>query len=191
MQKFFFNEQNKISGLVSDLNSTLTKFNNRDFDASVSVQMLLNKTILVFKELGDALRESEVAVLLSEFLLTRKGLNTIRFEKQSGGRTELQHLITYKILQQMQMLLQQVLQKNQDKVIEVSSLIAQIVTAALQANIIHDTAIANYQSGKDAETFWNLFATDTSLLLAQKRALLIVSKYDCLIILDDLITHLQ
>lgn len=191
MQKFYFNELGKFSVLVGDLNLALAKFNNRDIDVPLFIQSMLEKTIGVFKELGDGIKESEVGVMLSEFLLTRKGLNTIKYEKQNGGRTELKHLITYKILQQLQVLLQSVIDVNNVKITEATSLISQIVTAAIQSNILNDDGIENYKPGTDAESVWQLLASDSTLLFAQKRSLLIVSKYDCLIILDDLITRLK
>ncbi|MFV0607419.1 MAG: hypothetical protein ACK5NK_16450 [Niabella sp.] len=191
MQKFLINEQQKFEGLLTEFNTTLTKFNNRDFNTTESVKTLLYNCIEVYKSLGNTIKQSEAEVLLSEFLMAQRGFNTVTLEKIKSGKNDLLQTTTHKVLQQLQQLLSTGYKDNETKLEQAQTLIAQIITAAIQSNIITHKMIDKYQRGKDAEKTWNLLSKDANLSLGQKRALLIVSQYDCYILFDETISKLQ
>lgn len=191
MQKFFTNEQNKLKDLFADLNLTLAKFNNKEHDAVRFIMQTLNKGITTFEELGNTVKQTEVQMLVSELQTAQKGINPVTFQKQTTGRLELLNTIAFKVLQQFQYILANWYEQNILKLNQAKDLVTQIITAAIQSGLITGDEIKKYKSPKDAEKYCAKITTDPNIALGEKRALLIVSKFDCLLLFDEMISGLK
>lgn len=191
MQKFLINEQNKLDVLIKSLTQTLSKFNNKDYDATQSVINLLKENINGFEGLGNSIKESEIQILLSEVLSAKAGINPITYQKQTNGRLELLNSICLKALQQLQQILAQFYNQNNEKLEQAKELISQIITAGLQEGLITAADIQKYKSVADAEKYCAKMTKNKNIALGEKRVLLIVSRYDCLLILDEIINSLK
>lgn len=191
MQKFLTNEQHKLQALLTELNQTLFKFNNRDFDAHQSVINILKLVINGFEVMGNTVKQSEVQVLLSEMLTAKTGINPVTFQKQTTGRLELLNTIIFKVLQQLQIILSQCYSQNEEKLLQAKELVSQIIAAALQSGLITQADIKKYKSPADAEKYCARITKDNNIALGERRVLLIVSRYDCLLLFDEMITALK
>lgn len=191
MQKFLLNEQTKYEVLIKSLTRTLSKFNNKDYDATQSVIALLKQVITGFEELGNSIKQSEVQILLSEVTTAKAGINPINFQKQTTGRLELLNTICLKVLQQLQQILAHCYELNNEKLNQAKELVSQILTAGIQQGLITAVDIKKYKSPADAEKYCAKMTKNENIALGEKRVLLIVSRYDCLLLFDEIITSLK
>lgn len=191
MQKFLINEQTRYEVLIKSLTRTLSKFNNKDYDATQSVIALLKQVITGFEELGNSIKQSEVQILLSEVATAKAGINPINFQKQTTGRLELLHTICLKALQQLQQILAHSYELNNEKLNQAKDLVSQIVTAGIQQGLITAIDIKKYKSTADAEKYCAKMTKNENIALGEKRVLLLVSRYDCLLLFDEIINSLK
>jgi hypothetical protein len=191
MQKFYTNEQNKIQEVVQQLNTTLQKFNARDYNAVNYAFVTVTAAIEMYKNLGLGIKESAVQIMLAELTTAQRGINTQTYQKQVTGKNELLNSTTYKVLTDLQHQLQTCFYENAQKLGQAKELLVQIVTAALQSQFITQQQITAANTTDKVEALWKAINKDANIALGAQRVLLLVSKYDCLLIFSDLLDGLK
>jgi len=187
MQKFYFNEKIKITALIGQLNAATEKFSAKDYHADTLLMQLLSDAINTYRDLGYSERESQLQVLRAEFVTAQRGVNPISFEKQSIRRHEMTNTISFKILQAIEGLLRSDLEEKNARLQQASDLVAQIIIASMQAGILKNDEIKKIKNQQDLESIWSAIGADANIDLGQKRVLLLINKYDALILFDDLL----
>ncbi len=191
MQKFYHNENAKITALLTQLNGVMNKFNSRDYDTDVVLLHCLEESINTYKSLGRIQRESQLQSLRAEFITAQRGTNPITLEKQNIRRHEMTNAIAFKVMQSTEQQLRQDFIENENMLKQAGDLIVQIIIAAIQGGLLTDVDILNIKESKDIENAWNKIGADPNIALGQKRVLLLVSKYDALILFDDLLSAIK
>ncbi|MEO6136904.1 MAG: hypothetical protein ABIP35_17245 [Ginsengibacter sp.] len=191
MQRFFYNEKIKIGGLLTQLNSTMELFSARHYDADKLLVQLMKDCIQMYKDLGYSEKESQVQSMQAEWAISQRGINPYTLVRQITRRNEMTATVAFKILQAIEILLRNDYVAGDEKIGQASDLISQIIVAALQANLLTDVEIKKIKTQKEIESTWKKLGSDSNLLLGQKRVLLLVSRFDALIIFDDLLTPLK
>jgi hypothetical protein len=191
MQKFYSNERVKITAVLVKLNVAMEKFSSKDHDADASLLQVLVDAIEMYKELGYTEKESQVQMLRTEFVTAQRGVNPITFEKQLTRRHEMVTTICFKVLQAVESILRTDLADKDAKLLEAKELVAQIIVAALQVGLLKDIDINKIRNQHDLETEWAILGKDANISLGQKRVLLIINKYDALILFDELLSSFK
>ena len=191
MQKFYHNENAKITALLNQLNVVMMKFNTRDFDTDISLLQCLDLSIYTYKELGRIQKESQLQSLKAEFITAQRGINPVTLEKQNIRRHEMTNTIAFKVIQATEQQLRQDFTENENMLKQAGDLIVQIIIAAVQGGLLTDVDILNIKDSKDVENAWNKIGADPNIALGQKRVLLLVSKYDAMILFDDLLSAIK
>jgi hypothetical protein len=191
MQKFYFNENNRLNTLLTQLNSVLSKFNARDIDCDMALLNVLDAGIQAYKELGITKRESQLLSLKAEFVTAQRGVNPLTFEKQLTRRHEMITTIIFKILQSTELQMRNDLTENENRLQQAAELVGQIITAAVQGGQLTGNDIKKINTQADAEKAWQQIGADENISLGQKRVLMLVSRFDALILFDDLLEPLK
>lgn len=191
MQRFFYNEKIKCNELLKQLNTAMALFSARHYDADQLLVQLLKDGIQLYKDLGYSEKESQVQSLQAEWATSQRGINPYTLVKQITRRNEMTATVAFKILQAMEILLRNDYVAGDEKIGQASDLISQIIVAALQANLLTDVEIKKIKTQKEIESTWKNLGSDGNISLGQKRVLLLVSRFDALIIFDDLLTPLK
>lgn len=190
MNRFYLNDQKKIQTATEFFNTALQQFNAREFDADKALLKALNETIAIYKELGKTDRESEFQALKAEWITAQRGINPISFEKVTLRRSEMVSMICFKVMQRASQLLNTDQQDVDAKIAEVSALIAQIIVAAFQGGLLTTEMIVNARTQKEKELLWDGLSADANIAIGQKRVLLMVNRYDVIILFDDMTQRL-
>ena len=190
MNRFFLNDKQKLTTAIDLFNEALARFNARDFDADKALLLALTDSVSIYKELGKSDRENEFQSLKAEWITAQRGINPVSFEKQQLRRGELVNTISFKVMQRAGQLLNTDIHEVDEKLNEVSVLISQIIIAAFQAGLLTEDGIRNARTQEDKERLWSGLSADANISVGQKRVLLMVNKYDALILFDELAQRL-
>ncbi len=198
MTRFFLNDKEKLETAIKGITRALEKFNARDFDADTALLAALNNAIDVYKVLGKSNRESGFQSLKAEWVTAQRGINPITFEKVTIRKNEMLNGISFKVLQRAEQQLGDDLQEVDNAIKDAQTLISQIVIAGVQTGILPKAIQAPKPAkGKktaappSSEQVWTALSADANISLGQKRVQLVVNKYDALIILEDMLKHIQ
>lgn len=191
MQKFFYNEKIKITALITELNTAMELYNNRHFDLDKVLIGLLKNCIQLYKDLGYGDKESQVQSLMTEMVTAQRGINPYTLLKQNIRRNEMQQIVSFKILQTLELLLRTDNNAAEAKLAQAADLVSQIVVAALQAGFLSDAELKAIKTQKDTEAAWKKLDTDSNISLGKKRVLLLVSSFDALLLFDELLAPLK
>ena len=190
MQRFFYNEKIKTTALINQLNAAMELYNNRHFDLDKVLIGLLKNCIQLYKDLGYADKESQVQSLMTEMVTAQRGINPYTLLKQSIRRNEMQQIVSFKILQSLELLLRTDYNAAEAKLAQAADLVSQIVVAALQAGLLTDAKIKQIKTEKEREAAWKKLDEDVNISLGKKRVLLLVSSFDALLLFDELLAPL-
>lgn len=190
MQRFFYNEKIKTTALINQLNAVMELYNNRHFDLDKVLIGLLKNCIQLYKDLGYADKESQVQTLMTEMVTAQRGINPYTLLKQNIRRNEMQQIVSFKILQSLELLLRTDYGAAEAKLAQAADLVSQIIVAALQAGLLTDAEIKQIKTEKEREAAWKKLDADANISLGKKRVLLLVSSFDALLLFDDLLSPL-
>lgn len=190
MQRFFYNEKIKTTALINQLNAAMELYNNRHFDLDKVLIGLLKNCIQLYKDLGYADKESQVQTLMTEMVTAQRGINPYTLLKQNIRRNEMQQIVSFKILQSLELLLRTDYGAAEAKLAQAADLVSQIIVAALQAGLLTDAEIKQIKTEKEREAAWKKLDADANISLGKKRVLLLVSSFDALLLFDDLLSPL-
>jgi hypothetical protein len=191
MQKFYYNENQKISGLLVLLNSVMKKFSSKDYDTDVMLLQCLDDCINTYQNLGRIQRESQLQSLRAEFITAQRGINPVTLERQNTRRNEMTNAIAFKVIQSTEQQLRQDFIENENILRQAGDLISQIIIASIQGGLLTDKDITNIKETNEVEDAWNKISLDTNISIGQKRVLLLASKYDAIIMFGDLLLTLK
>jgi hypothetical protein len=190
MTRFYLNEQQKLNTATTFFTQALAAFNAREFEADRVLLHALDGGIAIYKELGKTDRENEFQSLKAEWITAQRGINPISFEKVTLRRGEMVNTISFKVMQRAGQLLNIDLQETNAKIEEVSQLIGQIIVAAFQNGMLTNEQIRNADTQDKKEALWQSLAADTNIAVGQKRVLLMVNRFDAVILFDDVTRQL-
>lgn len=190
MTRFYLNDQKKIQTATGLFTDALAQFNAREFDADKALLKALNETIAIYKELGKTDRENEFQTLKAEWITAQRGVNPISFERVTQRRSEMVNMISFKVMQRASQLMNTDIQEVDAKINEVSLLIGQIIVAAFQNGLLTTDAIKDAKTSEQKTALWEGLSADPNIAIGQKRVLLMVNRYDILILFDDMVQRL-
>lgn len=191
MQPFLFKEVEQLGALQRSLGSVFALYNDRRPELNDGLLRFLGDAAVVYRERGRQERECQVLSLEAELLTALRGTHPITLEKIAVRRHEMQNAIAFRILQSAEVQLRADLRQTMDTLQGAKDLLAQIVVAALQKGLITDTMIANATTQAAIEALWAAIAADADIALAQKRVLLMISRYDAFLLVDELLAGLR
>lgn len=191
MQRFFYNEKNRITILLKQLNTAMQLYSARHYEADKELVQLLKDCIAMYKDLGYAEKESQVQSLQAEWATSQRGINPYTLVKQITRRNEMTATVAFKILQTLELLLRNDFASGDERIMQASDLISQIIVAALQSGLLTEEQINKIKTQKETESAWKRLGDDGNISLGQKRVLLLVSQIDAHIIFDDLLIPLK
>ncbi|MRG48933.1 hypothetical protein GFS24_27730 [Chitinophaga sp. SYP-B3965] len=187
MQRFYYNDKQQFSQLLSAFNGVSEKFSKKDYDTDKALKQLLDNAIKVYKDAGFTDKESQLQVLRAELTSIEKNIHPLTYEKVTIRKGEMKMSICLKILQSIEQLLRHDYTYCTDKLQEVRNMISQILLAGLQGGLITDTLLDSTNTESELQKLWKLLATDANIALAQRRVLMSVSIYDVLLLMEELI----
>ena len=187
MQRFYYNDKAKIAALLNQLNVAMELYSGRHYNSDGQLVKLLQDGIRDYKALGYPDRESQLHSLQAEFVTAQRGINPYELKKQQLRRNEMLQTVQFKILQALELQLRTDYTAAEEKLQQASALVSQIIVAALQGGFLTDKDIKKIKTPQDLETAWKKLDTDANILLGKKRVLLLVSKFDALILFGELL----
>jgi hypothetical protein len=191
MTRFYLHEKAQLDKALQLLIIALEKYNGRDFDANEALKAAFDEAIGNYKALGKSSQESQFQALKAEWVTAQRGINPVTLEKVSIRRNEMINTIKFKIMQKAQEQLGMDAAEVEATLKEVTLLISQIVVAALQAKLFTTKEIAGTEMEDDVEKLWKTIGADANIALGQSRVLLLISKFDALLIFGDLVQQIK
>lgn len=191
MLKFYFNDKEKLEQLNTRFIATLGKYNQRDYDTEKVMLQLLDETGKIYHERGYSNRENQAQTMKAELATALRGIHPVTLEKVAVRRNEMQMTIVFKLLSTLGDMLRTDLEKIDTRLDEARQLTAQIFVAALQTNLLDTDKIKKIKTQQQIENMWDTLSADANIALGQKRVLLLVSRFDVLLLCEELITQLK
>jgi hypothetical protein len=188
--RFYLNEKAKLGQVLQLLITALEKYNARDMDAGIALKRALDQAIANYKELGKSNQESHLHTLQAEWVMAQRGINPQTLEKVTVRRNELANGTMFKVMQRAQQQLAADIEDVEMVLKEAGALLGQIIVAALQGRLIAPADIQAADSPDKIEMLWKQLGNDANILLGQQRVLLLVSRFDALLIFGDLLRQL-
>lgn len=190
MTRFYTNEKTRLDKALQLMIAALQKYNAKDFEADTALKVALDEALLMYKELGKSNQESQFEALKAEWVTAQRGINPMSLEKLTVRRNEMVGTVKFKIMQRAQQQLAMDVEAVDAVLNEASTLISQIIVASLQGGLLNPELIRRAGDPDAVETLWKNSGDDTNVMLGQQRVLLMVSRYDALLIFGDLLQRL-
>lgn len=191
MQAFYASEIVKISNLLKALNGVMDKYNRRDVNVLPELLQWLDTAVRTYHELGQLDKESRCQALKTEVVTAQRGINPLTFEKITLRRNEMQLTIAFKVMQAAEAQVRSDLTADTERLKEATELLGQVIVAGLQTGLLTGERINKVKSQEDIRALWQALSADANIALGKTRALLLVSEYDILILLGDLLAGLR
>jgi hypothetical protein len=187
MQRFFYNDKTKIAALINQLNTAMELYNGRQYNSDKELLKLLGNGIRDYKALGYPDKESQIHSLQAEIVTAQRGINPYTLQRQTLRRNEMLQTVQFKILQALELQLRTDYTAAEETLQQASVLVSQIIVAAVQGGLLNDTDIKKLNTQQDIENAWKKLDADANILFGKKRVLLLVSKFDALILFVELL----
>jgi hypothetical protein len=191
MTRFYLNEKERLNKALQLMIAALQKYNSKDFETDTALKLALDEALLVYKDLGKSNQQSQFEALKAEWVTAQRGINPITLEKVTVRRHEMQGTVKFKIMQRAQQQLAMDVEAVEAVLNEATTLVSQITVAALQAGLISPDDIRRADDADAVEMIWKNLDRDNNILLGQQRVLLMISRYDALLIFGDLLQQLR
>lgn len=190
MTRFYTNEKTRLDKALQLMIAALQKYNAKDFEADTALKVALDEALLMYKELGKSNQESHFEALKAEWVTAQRGINPMSLEKLTVRRNEMVGTVKFKIMQRAQQQLAMDVEAVDAVLNEATTLISQIIVASLQGGLLNSELIRRAGDPDAVETLWKNIGDDANVMLGQQRVLLMVSRYDALLIFGDLLQRL-
>lgn len=190
MTRFYTNEKTRLDKALQLMIAALQKYNAKDFEADTALKVALDEALLMYKELGKSNQESQFEALKAEWVTAQRGINPMSLEKLTVRRNEMVGTVKFKIMQRAQQQLAMDVEAVDAVLNEATTLISQIIVASLQGGLLNPELIRRAGDPDAVETLWKNIGDDANVMLGQQRVLLMVSRYDALLIFGDLLQRL-
>jgi hypothetical protein len=191
MTRFYLNEKERLNKALQLMIAALQKYNSKDFETDTALKLALDEALLVYKDLGKSNQQSQFEALKAEWVTAQRGINPITLEKVTVRRHEMLGTVKFKIMQRAQQQLAMDVEAVEAVLSEATTLVSQITVAALQAGLISPDDIRRADDADAVEMIWKNLDRDNNILLGQQRVLLMISRYDALLIFGDLLQQLR
>jgi hypothetical protein len=191
MTRFYLNEKERLNKALQLMIAALQKYNSKDFETDTALKLALDEALLVYKDLGKSNQQSQFEALMAEWVTAQRGINPITLEKVTVRRHEMLGTVKFKVMQRAQQQLAMDVEAVEAVLNEATTLVSQIIVAALQAGLITPADIQRADNADAVEMIWKNLDTDNNILLGQQRVLLMISRYDALLIFGDLLQQLR
>lgn len=191
MQSFLFHEVQQLTGLERSLGDVFALYNDRSPAVSESLLHVLDDAAGVYKERGRDERAAQVLSLKAEIVTAQRAIHPVTLEKISVRRNEMQATIAFKVLQAIERQLRADLETSMETLERARDLLGQIIVAGVQKGLITDATIAAMTDQAAIEAWWTAIAADPDIALAQKRVLLLVSRFDVVVLAEALFSALR
>ncbi len=191
MTRFYLNEKMRLDKALQLLTAALEKYNARAADADDALKTALDEATAIYKELGKSNQESLFQLLKTEWITAQRGINPVTLEKVSIRRNEMINTIKFKIMQKGQQQLGVDIDEVDASLKEATTLVSQIIIAALQAKLIGTKDIETIKSEDEIEGLWKTIGTDDNIAIGQKRVQLLISRFDALLLFGDLLQQIK
>ena len=191
MQQLLFHEVQQLTGLEGAVAGVLALYNAHSPNASDSLLRVLDDAATVYKDRGRQERAAQVLSLKAEIVTAQRAIHPITLEKVSVRRHEMQTAIAFRVLQSIEGQLRADLEATMQTLQRARDLLGQIIVAGIQKGLITDATIAAMTTQTAIEAWWAAMAADADIALAQKRLLLLVSRYDVFLLAEALFAGLR
>lgn len=188
---FYFYKKQKCECFFDLIQQNIQLFIAHDTRLFNTLPSFITEIELFNNEIGKKNIAAQLAVFNSECEAIDKGYNPITQVKLISPKRDLQFILLHKIIVSTNDLLQKEYAEITTKINQAKGLIENMVLMAIQNEIIDLSAIESVPNQLFYEKLWKSLSLDTSLSIVQKRILLIVSKIDCIIILEETINQIR
>lgn len=191
MQRLLHKDEQELAELLRTVTATFQLYADRKPELHDTLVALLGRATATYKEQGRSERESFCASLNAEFATALRGINPVTLEKSAVRRHEMQSTIAFKVMQSLESQLRGDQLEVADTLRRAEDLIGQILLAAIQKGLISDAVIRDTTTQDAIEALWRSIASDADVALGQKRVLLIVSRFDVSLLVDEALSALR
>lgn len=191
MQQLLFNEVQQLATLQRSLAGVFALYNDRGLGVNESLLRVLDDVTGVYRDRGRQERVSQVLSMKAEVVTAQRAIHPVTLEKIAVRRHEMQMAIAFKVLQSVEARLREDLETTLETLERARDLLSQIIIAGFQKGLITDATIAAMTTQGAIEAWWTAIAADADIALAQKRVLLLVSRFDAILLSDALFAGLR
>jgi hypothetical protein len=188
MQRFYHNDRQQLIQLLNVFNEVSAKYSRKEFDTDIALKVLLDKAATRYKESGHTDKESQARLLQAELATAERGIHPETRERVTTRRSDMKMGVQLKILQTLEHLLREELAAANGRLQEARDMLTQILLAAMQGGILNDAVLAKINTEADLQALWKMLAAENNIALVQKRILMMVSMYDGLLLMEELVT---
>lgn len=164
MQEFIHHKVKTIEELFAAFNNVQQLYTERSFDFEAQFNTFLEKLLDYFKTKGNNVQESDISRIINRLLTVKKGFNPIKLEKITTGKRELYWGFSFSAMEEIQVMLTEIHQKEKAKLEEGEELISNLALSLHQNNMLDDQKIKDLDSVPKIEAYWNYLLTQNGTI---------------------------
>ncbi|WP_428656795.1 hypothetical protein [Runella sp.] len=188
MESTYHEKFDNISGCLKEVGQLYELHLQKNMNLGLQVTKVVKEIKQFFEKENAPSKIAKCASLLSEIDIIDRGYHPNSFLKIEHPKREMQSMLFYKILQEINALITYEYEQIQDRINQAEKLIETIILSALQNRIIDPNQLSTPPSGEALEELWKILAEHEVLFLIQRKALCLVFKNDCLVSLSRVLS---
>lgn len=186
MLPFLHARQHKLNAALAEATEVWRRYHQRDLGVDAALEVWLQRTAAVLKELSLPGAENECAALQGQWAAAREGIDPLRREVATTPRRTLRRIVALHVLASLCERLRQLSAQADAGLMQGRAQLLPIVAAALEAGLVDQRS----DGGPDQqrlETLWRRMQAAPALAGATRQVALSLALPDVLLLIEDLL----
>jgi len=185
-----YNKQ-RLEELINRLSLLNTLYIDRSFSFDAQLIDFMRESEMLFEELGESGKVSQVSQLNIYFVTAQKGINPQTLEKLRIGKRENIWIASYHVLDGMSDLMQASIMKVEGEISQATELIEQVILSVIQSGLIGDVDLKELHDQESIKKLWNNLTQNEQVKLIERKLKLSVMQDDIIIICDKVCSRIN
>lgn len=191
MKEFIHNKIRVIDELLAEFNHVQKLFVEKSFDFEHRFNAFLAKLSDYFEMRGDNAKASEVLRIRSMLQTVKRGFDPSRMEKITSGRGELLWGFSYKGIESLDLLLQDIYKKEISKLEEGEEILSNLILSLCQQGVLSNEKLKELNSIAEIEAFWNFLLTQNGTIsIINKKLLANLIPEDIFLLIEKIVSNI-
>jgi hypothetical protein len=190
MWKLSYHDQEQLEILLIQFTNVMSAYNARAIDYDTQFDKLLQSASEWYKSRNRNVDLGNLQIIQAEWGHARAGLDPLHHIRLQSGKSDLRKIYFLKTTRDLKQILDQNLQQTREKMDQATRLLEQIVLALIRSGAITVETMKSLSSDQLVQ-FWENLNGSPEISTVKNQVNFLVSKFDVIIILTDIIAQLN
>lgn len=191
MQLFKFFKIQQLNKFLKDLSVLNESYKKKSFSFEKEYFEFADDVIKYFKQVGDALNQSETEKLRNFFQTAVEGVDPIKLEPVKTHRRAMTRIAAFHCLSRLTELLQEAIQKDQAIIDRSEEAIGQLVLSLIQAKAITEAELSENLNQDQLEIIWYRLTQNEQVKLHERKLRLSITQEDIFLLFIEVMEKIK